>query len=91
MKVLFFATLQQAVGSSEVDVELEPGATVRQLLAALASDYPVLSGKVFDEDGNLQHSLNVLLNGRHIRYLDGLDSNVSEDDRIALFPSVGGG
>ena len=60
-------------------------------MVELMSEYPGLSDKVLDDDGNLRNSMNVLLNGRHIRFLDGLDSIVRQDDRIALFPPVGGG
>jgi molybdopterin converting factor small subunit len=33
----------------------------------------------------------VLLNGRSVEYLSGMETPVADDDVIALFPPVGGG
>jgi molybdopterin synthase sulfur carrier subunit len=91
MKVRVFATLRALVGASEVAVDVRPGDTVRRLLGQLAMSYPALGERMLDTDGSLTSSVIVLLNGRNIKFLDGLDSNVEEHDRLAVFPPVGGG
>jgi molybdopterin synthase sulfur carrier subunit len=91
MQVRIFGSLRQFVGAKAVEVELARGASVQYLLDRLIAEYPILEEKFFDEEGNLRGSINVLLNGRHIAFLQGLDTAVQEDDQVALFPAVGGG
>jgi molybdopterin synthase sulfur carrier subunit len=46
---------------------------------------------VLDDDGHVHDSIHVLVNGRSISFLDGLETVVGDGDRLALFPAVGGG
>jgi molybdopterin synthase sulfur carrier subunit len=91
IEVRIFATLRQLVGQKEVEVQLQPGSTVGDILTQLAEQYPDLGERLLDEHGSLQSSINVLVNGRNISFLDGLDTAVQDGDRLALFPAVGGG
>jgi molybdopterin synthase sulfur carrier subunit len=91
MRVRIFATLRSFVGAKEVEVDVEAGDTVRNMLDKLTDEYPTLRERVLDDEGNLQSSINVFVNGRNIKFLDGLNSPIQEGDRLALFPPVGGG
>lgn len=91
MQVRVFGTLRQFAGAKAVEVDVEPGDTVQSLLGRITTQYPALREKVFDDEGNLQNSIHILVNGRSTRYLDGLESGVEKGDSIALFPAVGGG
>ena len=70
---------------------LEVGDTVGSALARLVADYPALGQHIFDDDGNLEAYINVFVNGRSMRFLDGLNTSLSEDDVLAIFPPVAGG
>ena len=87
MKV--FATLRSLVGAKEVEVDAT--GTVGNVLEKLTGEYPALKERILDDDGNLQSYMNILINGRSIRFLDGLDTPIKEDDQFAIFPPVGGG
>ena len=91
MRVRIFATLRSLVGAKEVEVDVGASDTVRHMLEKLTAQYPALRERVLDDDGNLQSSINVFVNGRSIKFLDGLNSPIQEGDRLALFPPVGGG
>lgn len=91
MRVRIFATLRPLVGAKEVEVEVEAGDRVRNALEKLTTGYPVLRERVLDDDGSLRSSINVLVNGRSIRFLDGLNTTIQESDVLALFPPIGGG
>lgn len=75
-------------GHSSVD--LEPG-TLADLIEQLESKYPGLKGQLRDQDGQLHRFVNVYVNDEDARYLDKLDTTVSEGDAVSLLPSVAGG
>lgn len=91
MKVKLFTILKQLAGTGELEVALEDGDTVGKVLTRLAADYPALRQHLFDRDGKVEGYINIFVNGRSIRFLDGLDTRLSEDDVLALFPPVAGG
>lgn len=85
-----FATLREAFrGRSVLWVELPEGSSIRDLINALEKDYHLgidLSG-VGGEDSNIK----ILVNGREITYLDGLETKLRNGDVVAFIPPVAGG
>jgi molybdopterin synthase sulfur carrier subunit len=92
MKVKFYATLRQHVGAKEVEIPLKEGETVRHLIDKIVTQYPQLRTELLDEQGNLFGHVHLFVNGRDTSFLeDGLDTALSSEDRLSLFPAVGGG
>jgi molybdopterin synthase sulfur carrier subunit len=92
MKVNFYATLRQVVGTKTVDLALAEGATVHQLVAEMIRCYPGLQRELLDEQGQLYGHVHVFVNGRDAQYLEnGLDTPLSTEDTLGVFPAVGGG
>lgn len=71
-------------------VELEPG-TLGDLIDQLEVKYPGLRGQLRDSGGELHRFVNVYVNDEDARYLDKLETKVSEGDAVSLLPSVAGG
>ena len=71
-------------------VELEPG-TIADLIDQLEKRYPGMKQQLMTEQGDLHRFVNVYVNDEDARYLEKLDTKVSEGDRVALLPSVAGG
>ncbi len=86
----FFATFREAVGSKIVDRSFPDASTVGDVLTALESEYDGLAGNLL-EDGDLKPQINVLLNGREVLHMDGVETAVSDGDTLAVFPPVAGG
>ena len=86
----FFATFREAVGSKFAEREVPEGATVGEVLVSLEDDYEGLAGQLI-EDGDLRPQINVLLNGREVLHMEGIDTELSDDDTLAVFPPVAGG
>ncbi|HYG59702.1 MAG TPA: ubiquitin-like small modifier protein 1 [Symbiobacteriaceae bacterium] len=91
MEIKLFAAFRQP-GTGRVEIMVGPGATVRDALHALFERYPALRSQVMDpETGELQPFVQVMLKGRLVRDLQGLDTPVTNDSHLALFPPVAGG
>ena len=67
------------------------GATVRELIESVAGRFPEFKERVVSSDGQLHRFINVYANDEDIRYLDGLDTKVSEGDTVSILPAVAGG
>ena len=78
---------EQAGGKADVEVT---GTTVQAALDDLVRQYPGLKSKLFD-GGKLRPYINVFVNDEDIRYLDDLDTKVSDGVVVALIPAVAGG
>jgi sulfur-carrier protein len=91
MRIRAYATLRDLLGTGKLDMPLSDPATVGQVLRRLADEHPALAGKLWDAEGHLTGYVTVLLNGRSIQYLHGLDTPLADDATLALFPPVGGG
>ncbi len=91
MRVKAYATLRDLLGGSQFDVPVSGPATVGQVLQQFVHAHPDLGAKLWDEAGKLTGYVTVLLNGRSIEYLAGLETAVEDADTISLFPPVGGG
>jgi molybdopterin converting factor small subunit len=67
------------------------GATIGEVFGALTETYPGLSGQLVDDAGQLHKFVNVYVNDDDIRYLDQLDTKVSDSDVVSILPAVAGG
>ena len=67
------------------------GASVGEILRAIASDHPQTESQLFAPDGGLNRYVNVYLNDEDVRVLEGLDTAVSEQDTLVILPAMAGG
>ena len=88
IEVRVAATLRNLVGAKAVEAR---GATVGELLADLDARYPGFRTQISGEDGQLHRFVNVYLNDEDIRYLQSLDTAVSDGDVISILPALAGG
>jgi molybdopterin synthase sulfur carrier subunit len=91
MQVKLYASLRQKVGLKQVEVEVPPEPTIKDVLQDLAVRYPVLKEHIFSDDGSLVHHIQVIINGHSIRTLQGLDTPVKPEDKVDIFPPLVGG
>lgn len=92
MKINFYATLRDIVGGKTVEFDLTEDTTVRQLVDEIVTTYPQMRTVLLNEEGHLYGHVHVFINGRDAPYLENaLDTKISQDDSIDVFPAVGGG
>lgn len=67
------------------------GATVAELLGDVIIRYPAFKPHLYDSKGNLRRYFNIFVNGTHIRDLNGMETSLSEHDKVILMASAAGG
>jgi molybdopterin synthase sulfur carrier subunit len=77
-----------ADGAAEAQLD---GATVEEVLNGLFDRFGELRERISDEDGSLRRFVNVYLGGEDIRFLDGLQTQVSDGAELTILPAVAGG
>jgi len=92
MKVNFYATLRSIVGQKTVEVDMLPQATARDLVDLIIHDYPALRKELLDEKNEFSRFMKFFINGREAVYLqDKMNTVIQPDDKVDIFPPVGGG
>jgi sulfur-carrier protein len=79
---------QHAGGQSSVKAN---GGTLGEVFEDLVRQFPGLQGRVVTDDGGLHKFVNVYVNDDDVRYMDKLDTKVSDDDVVSILPAVAGG
>ena len=90
MQVRFFATYRDITRANSIEAPAPE--TVRGLLVMLSGRFGrAMQNKLFLPDGSLCWDAIVLVNGRNIVHLDGLDTALADTDAVSIFPMVAGG
>ena len=96
VRVLFYAGVREKAGTFEKRIEGFSG-TLAGLVKLLEEHHGIFlldSSQGEGYEGNATDLLSVLIimiNGRHIAHVGGLDALVSDGDVVSIFPLVGGG
>ena len=67
------------------------GDSVKSLIENINEAYPGFSDQILEEDGELRRFVNIYLNDEDIRYLDGLNTELTDDDTVSILPALAGG
>ena len=74
-------------GRSVVSAE---GGSLQDVITNLDINYSGISQRLLDEAG-LRRFMHVYLNGKDVRLLDGLDTNVAVGDSVTILPAAADG
>lgn len=89
--VKLFATLRDLTGKKTITVPFEEGQTVRKLIEDISQLEPTLHTEIIDKNGEMTGLVHILVHGRNIEWLEGLDTPIKKSDQITLLPPSAGG
>lgn len=90
MIIRYFADIRDLTGENERRWT-GTASTLAELLSDLGGYYgPRFRGRILTDSG-LSETIIVLINGRDIRHLEGLNTPLGPDDTVSIFPVVAGG
>jgi molybdopterin synthase sulfur carrier subunit len=80
-------SLTNGLGEVKVEFEGDLGTAFEQLLI----EFPGLRERIMDDSGGLRRFINVFLADEDIRFLDGLNTKVTDGQVVSIVPAVAGG
>jgi molybdopterin converting factor small subunit len=72
------------------DAVMAEGATIRDVLDDLDRKHPGLKEKLVDAKG-VRRFVNIYVGDEDIRFMEGIDTKVSDGDEISIIPAIAGG
>lgn len=75
-------------GAGEITVDAN---TVRDAILAVDALHPGIAFRILDDKGALRRFVNVFVADEDIRFLQGLDTALTEGQTVSLVPAVAGG
>jgi molybdopterin converting factor small subunit len=89
VKVRVPTQLRQLTNNAgEVEVE---GSTVGEVLKGLDAAHPGFAARLFDDEGKLRRFVNVFLADEDVRFLEGLETPVTDGQTLSIVPAGAGG
>ena len=90
MTVKYFGQIRELVRGLKEEPWREPEADVGSLLRSLGKRHKPLDKRLWEGD-QLSSTMIILVNGRSIDFLNGIETPLQPDDTVDVFPVEGGG
>ena len=90
VRVKFFKLLREITGKTEDEVQSPNIITIEKLLTQLSKKYGGnFTENLYDKKGKVQEYVQILINGKDIKVLQGLETKLSEGDTVSIFTGIG--
>jgi molybdopterin synthase sulfur carrier subunit len=87
-KVKFYGALRKYTKARQLEID---GDNVGIVLQRVCKDNPGLKKALFDDEGKLHPYVRIMVNGRAIELAQGLETPLTSEQEVALFPPIAGG
>lgn len=64
---------------------------ISELIEKLEAECPGIKDRICDENGEVRRFINLYVNNEDIRFLDGKETKLSEQDSVSIIPAIAGG
>jgi molybdopterin synthase sulfur carrier subunit len=92
LTIKFIGALRHISNKTQLTIDYEEGMSVRQLLAKILQEPLGLDRTLSDKQpGDSRFNALILVNGREISVLNGLETKLNDGDEIIFVPVVHGG
>ena len=90
IKVRIPTPLRKLTNEQDIVTANESG-TLAELIDSLEVQFPGLKERLCDETGELRRFVNVYVNGEDVRFMSGLQTQISAGAEVSIVPAVAGG
>ena len=89
VNVTLYGALAKITGEKTTDIKTS---TLKEAMIALTVKYgEQFKNRIYDEKGKLRRFINIYVNGKDIRFLNYIDTQLNDGDKVSIIPAVGGG
>lgn len=64
---------------------------IGELIEEMENQFPGIKNRLCDESGNVRRFINLYVNNEDIRFLNGKETELKEDDIVSIIPAIAGG
>ena len=87
----FIGALRQISGKTQLTVNFQEGMSLKDLVTKISQEMPQLEKTFSDQLNDSRSNALILINGREISVLNGLETKLNDGDEIVFIPVVHGG
>ncbi|MGA3289052.1 MAG: MoaD/ThiS family protein [Candidatus Bathyarchaeia archaeon] len=87
----FIGALRQISGKTQLTVNFQEGMSIQDLVTKISQEMPRLDKTFSDQLNDSRSNSLILINGREISVLNGLETKLNDGDEIVFIPVVHGG
>ena len=87
----FFGPFRDTIGTKTIKREYSGEITLIELIRDLETDYGGIEEQLLSEDGTLNGTLSITVDGEHVRQLDSGATELSDGSVVRFSPPVSGG
>ena len=87
----FIGALRQISGKTQLTVNFQEGMSLKDLITKISQEMPQLDKTFSDQLNDSRSNALILINGREISVLNGLETKLNDGDEIVFIPVVHGG
>ncbi len=92
LTIKFVGAMRHITGKTQLTVNYEKEMSLKELLARISQETPKLEKSLSDQQmADSTSNALILVNGREISVLNGLETKLSDGDEIVFVPVVHGG
>ena len=77
--------------TNEKDEVNTSSTNILAMVEDLESQFPGIKDRLCDEDGSIRKFINIYVNDEDIRFLNGPDTEIKDEDTVSIIPAIAGG
>jgi molybdopterin synthase sulfur carrier subunit len=91
VNIKFVGALRQISGKSRIAVNIVDGLSILSLITQISQDNPQMKRNLIDQQEDPKPNALILVNGKEISVLDGLETILQDGDEVVFIPVIHGG
>tara|TARA_Y100001936_G_scaffold102538_1_gene100887 strand:- start:1087 stop:1359 length:273 start_codon:yes stop_codon:yes gene_type:complete len=77
--------------TNEKDEVESNASSISELVVDLEEQFPGIKDRLCEDDGTIRKFINIYVNDEDIRFLDGVNTKINNEDIVSIIPAIAGG